>query len=140
MKFTCTCARNALDPLCEVHGLAAKERVRTRKHNQGRSRPLARTSEKQALLNAKWEGIKEAFIFLMNKLDPDGAHCEFCGVPGNEKTLDMHHLRRRGQGGEYSARNGALACNRFNVHGQDNCHDKQDGNVLMWSSSGLEQL
>lgn len=95
-----------------------------------RATPLKQKSEKQELLDARWDAIKEAFIFLFQKLDPDGPHCEFCGVPGDSKTLDLHHLRRRGQGGEYRARNGALACNRFNVHGDKNCHAKLDGNVL----------
>ena len=109
-----------------------KKQALTRKRNLERSRkPLPRTSEKQALLNAKWEGIKEAFIYVMSRYEPP--HCEFCGVPGNAQTLDLHHLRRRGQGGEYAARNAALACNRFNVHGPDNCHDREDGNYLSFA-------
>lgn len=98
-----------------------------------RRKPINAKSNNQALKDAKWEGIKEAFLFLMTKFDPDGPHCESCGIKGNARTLDLNHIRRRGQGGEYAARNAELLCNRFNIHGEKNCHARADGNDLRWS-------
>lgn len=112
-----------------------KAEAATRNRNLGRQTPLQKKSIKQKILDAKWAGIKEDRIYMMNLLDPDGAHCELCGVPGDERTLDLNHKRRRGQGGEYSARNAELACNRFNVHGDQNCHDIADGNTLAFRRS-----
>lgn len=107
-----------------------KQEQLTRKRNLGRTTSLKERSFKQKLLDQRWSGLKDGFLWMMNRYDPDGAHCEECGVPGDARTLDLNHKRRRGQGGEYEARNAELLCNRFNVHGDQNCHDKADGNTL----------
>lgn len=90
-----------------------------------RNKGLRAKSDKQAILDAKWSGIKEAFLYLMTRYDPDGPCCEECGRKGNAGSLDLHHIRRRGQGGEYAARNAELVCRP--------CHQALDGNDLRWS-------
>ena len=90
-----------------------------------RNQGLRPKSDKQVILDAKWAGIKEAFLYLMGRYDPDGVHCQECGTKGNSRTLDLHHIRRRGQGGEYAARNAELLCRP--------CHQAQDGNDLRWT-------
>lgn len=105
-----------------------------------RGKELARGSGpkktfKQKILDAKWAALKDAFIYLFDRLHPDGAHCEECGVPGNAKTLDLDHIQERSKGGAYKAFNARLLCNRFNVHGEDNCHDRRHGNQPKWSKA-----
>lgn len=105
-----------------------KQEALTRKRNLGRSSPIKARSIKQKMLDAKWAGIKDAFLFLASRYEPDGTpRCEECGTPGDADSLDLHHLRRRGQGGEYVARNAALLCRP--------CHQEADGNDLRWSRS-----
>lgn len=89
---------------------------------KGKKQPgssLAYKSQNQAVLDAKWAGIKEGFIFMMNRYEETGAHCWSCGAPGNSRTLDLHHLRRRSQGGSYDARNAELLCR--------SCHERETG-------------
>lgn len=97
------------------------------KPEKGRSRPLPRTSEKQALLDARWAGVKDGMLFMARKLDPDGPSCEECGVRGNKDTLDLHHLRSRAQGGSYEARNGMLVCRP--------CHQRLTGGISFSSQT-----
>lgn len=92
-----------------------EQEAATRKRNLGRQKPLAKQSLKQKLIEAKLAGIKEGFIFLTRRLDPDGLHCWNCGRPCNESELDLHHVRPRGSGGEHKARNLELWC-RFPCH------------------------
>lgn len=121
----CTCAETGMH-LCERHGLKAKEQDQTRKANLGRSRPLARQSDKQKLIEARLAGIKEAFIFLTSRT-PEGLHCWNCGRKCRADELDLHHLRPRGSGGEHSARNTEL-------WGRDCCHRPRHGEP-MWGEA-----
>jgi hypothetical protein len=103
-----------------------KQEAQTRKGNLRRTR-IKPKSVKQEILDAKWAGIKEAFIFLAHRYEPDGkVHCEECGMAGQASEFDLHHIRRRGQGGEYAARNAALVCRP--------CHQKLTGEP-MWGAS-----
>lgn len=97
--------------------------------SEGRSRqrkkPINPETYQHELDESKWAGVKEAFLYLMTRYDPDGPCCEECGRKGNARTLDLHHIRRRGQGGEYAARNAELLCRP--------CHQAADGNDLRWT-------
>lgn len=118
---------------------AKKEPVAKARKPMKRGKPLERgkgPQEKtiaQKLKEAKWAGIKEAFLYLMTRYDPEGPHCEECGIPGNAKTLDLDHLRPKGTGGEWDARNAGLKCNRFSKNGPNACHPVKHG-VPQWSS------
>lgn len=101
----CSCPPMAT---CERHGVVKTERPK-RKRQPGTS--LAYKSEKQEIKEARWAGIKDAFLFLARRYEQDGkAHCEECGVAGDARSLDLHHLRRRSQGGAFEARNAMLVC------------------------------
>ena len=108
-----------------------KQEALTRNRNLGRQTPLQKKSFKQKLLDMKWAGIKEDRIFMLEMLDPIGAHCETCGVPGNADTLDLDHLQPRGKGGEWQARNAGLKCNYKHPSGND-CHGNKHGKP-QWS-------
>lgn len=110
-----------------------KQEAATRKRNLGRQQPIKARSIKQKMLDAKWAGIKEDRIYMMGLLDADGAHCEECGVPGDAETLDLDHLRPRGAGGEYGARNAGLKCNYKHPAGND-CHGAKHGQP-QWSGA-----
>lgn len=85
--------------------------------SRGRRRPLRQVSDKQAILDAKWAGIREATIYWLNKLDPDGAHCFECGRKA--KRLDLDHVIPRGKGGHYTVSNAQLLCR--------DCHQEKHG-------------
>ena len=88
-----------------------------------RARRPKQESVKQAILNAKWAGIREATIYWMNKLDPDGAHCMECGRKA--RTLDLDHIVPRSKGGHYSVSNAQLLCR--------DCHERKHRNRPEWS-------
>lgn len=92
--------------------------------NSGRRKPLPKASVKQKLLDAKWAGIREATIYWLNRLDPDGAHCFECGRKA--RTLDLDHVVPRSKGGHYSVSNSQLLCR--------DCHSRKHGNP-QWSES-----
>ncbi len=86
-----------------------------------RGRRPRQESDKQALLNAKWSGIREATLYWLNKLDPDGARCFECGR--KSRRLELHHTIPRGRGGSYSVGNAELLCAGF----PGSCHSKEHG-------------
>lgn len=79
-------------------------------------RPPA-VSDKQRLVNEYLRGVREAFIFLQNRLDPDGARCWNCGRKA--RRLDLHHVIPRGRGGHHTVSNLELWCR--------DCHSKVHG-------------
>ena len=85
-----------------------------------RGRGPAQESVKQKILNAKWAGIREATIYWLNKLDPDGARCFECGRKA--RRLELDHVHSRGRGGEYSVSNAQLLC-----AGPGSCHAAKHG-------------
>lgn len=91
-----------------------------------RKTPLARgrrprqVSDKQAVRNAKWAGIREATIYWLNKLDPDGARCFECGR--KSRRLELDHINPRARGGANSVSNAQLLCG-----GPGSCHERKHG-------------
>jgi 5-methylcytosine-specific restriction endonuclease McrA len=78
---------------------------------------------KQKLLDARWEGIKDATIYWLRKLDPDGPHCFECGT--TKGPFDLDHVVPRGRGGKYWTFNAQLLCR--------SCHELKHGRPE-WSS------
>ena len=112
----------------ESGGEKAKMPPKPKKTTRRRYRIRA-VSDKQALENAKWAGIREAFIYLLNKLDPDGAHCEQCGA--RRCRLDLDHIRPRSQGGRSVPSNARLLCR--------SCHTARHGEP-QWSAQSPERM
>lgn len=79
-----------------------------------------RVSDKQAVRNAKWAGIREATIYWLNKLDPDGARCFECGR--KSRRLELDHIDPRARGGANSVSNAQLLC-----AGPGSCHERKHG-------------
>lgn len=136
MKLDCTCPPQGRDGLCEVHGLPAKERARTRKfNNQGaRRKPLARTSEKQELLDERWAALREMFIWLTKRLGAEQENfcCEECGrwaPPRNHGYQsdglwgEADHEIPRSKSGHYRADNFVWRC----AGRDDSCHRLKHG-------------
>lgn len=100
---------------------ATKERAAGKKRR--RVNPV---SAKQEVKNAKWAGIREATIYWLNKLDPDGAHCFECGRKA--RRLDLDHIVPRGRGGHDTVSNAQLLCRE--------CHTKKHGEPMFSKEAG----
>lgn len=128
MTIGCLCRDETHpNPNCLMHG-QTKSATRPTRNGIKRKTVLRPVSDEQALKNERWAGIKEGILAMQRRYEADGkAHCEDCGIAGDDKTLDLHHLRSRAQGGHYSAANAALLCNRFSKNREANCHDRVTG-------------
>ena len=85
-----------------------------------RRTPLKQKSVKQSILDARWAGIREATIYWLNRLDPDGARCNRCGRKA--RRYELHHVIPRSKAGAYTVSNSELLC-----AGPGSCHAKEHG-------------
>lgn len=87
-----------------------------------------KVSIKQQVDEARWAGIREASIYWLNRLDPDGARCFECGRKA--QRLDADHVHPRSKGGRSTVSNLALLCRQ--------CHQRKHGEV-QWSSVAADK-
>lgn len=92
-------------------------------------RPKAE-SPKQADLNKRWRFIRACFL-RAQKLTDGFYSCMECGARyTNAKQVQLHHIERRGQGGDYTIDNAMLV---GSGPGTCQCHERLDGNLLHFS-------
>lgn len=125
MSADCTC-ENGHDFRCPVHGIEKQARPKSKKSG---SKKAPGSSLRYKSPNKMEEDELQAFIkaclMYAQEIIEGQTSCWYCGAATTE--LDLHHIHRRGQGGRTEIRNSALACR--------SCHQREDGNVLIWSKS-----
>lgn len=105
----------------------AKPKPRKPRAPMQRGKGPRQESVKHQLLNAKWAGLREATIYWLNRLDPDGVHCMECGRKA--RRYELHHVIPRSKSGHYSMSNAILLC-----AGPGSCHERAHG-APQWSES-----
>jgi 5-methylcytosine-specific restriction endonuclease McrA len=106
----------AMARFVESGGEKPKREPRARSSLKRGKAPKQKTI-KQKVLDARWEGIKDATMFWLRKLDPDGPHCFECGI--TKGPFDLDHIVPRGRGGKYWTFNAQLLCR--------SCHELKHG-------------
>ena len=93
-------------------------------------KPLAQESEKQSVLNKRWNFIRHCFLQCQKKTDGFYS-CMNCGAKyDNAKQVQLNHIVRRSRGGEYTPQNAELL---GAGPGTCQCHEKADGNLVRWT-------
>lgn len=120
---------------------AQGEKPRKPKRAKQPGTSLAYKSEKQAILDAKWSGLREMYIWLVRAMSLEEAlfRCIECGrwcpPKGYGYSHDGYwgeadHEIRRSRGGDYTARNFSWRCSGPD----DACHTLKH-NAPGWTSS-----
>lgn len=92
---------------------------------------IKQVSEKQSILNKRWSFIRACFLKCQKKTDGYYS-CMECGMKyTNARQLQLHHIDRRGQGGDYTIDNAMLV---GSGPGTCQCHERLDGNLVKWSN------
>lgn len=95
-----------------------------------RTKGLKQESPKQKDLNKRWSFIRACFLKCQKKTDGFYS-CMECGMKyTNARSLQLHHIDRRGQGGDYTIDNAMLV---GSGPGTCQCHERLDGNLLHFS-------
>ena len=106
----------------------AGERKQKSRPQKRRSR-IKPKSEKQEVLDRRWQFIRACFLICQSR--QGGYQCQECGTfYENPKDLQLHHIVRRGKGGDYTPANAILL---GSGPGTCQCHEHEDGNLLEWS-------